>query len=404
MVGGTLTGPLKVNQAGSAWSLASTDNSLQVGGQAGAPVNMILDGYRIQTRDGAGGAWPLEINNLGGPVRIGTDTVSAQLVLRGVSPLGGQFLLGQSGVTVMEAIPYGADLLLTKRTTPGTFRIQSFDTVSIWPNATVSPATYKAAEFQGAAIQSGNEPLRLNSQNAIWNYLAFYNTAGVRRAFMGINAEIDTVLSCDAGDLIFRHGSVHEHRITPVGHFCMGSGMTTPSIANEGGFFNVTNSAWTLTNALLNQPLVLTNKIGAGNAGGSDVCHFRMVNTTRGSITHPTTTTTAFNTSSDYRLKDVLGPVDSPLEQLALLKPWHVRWKENGEEQDTFIAHEVAEVVSVAVTGKKDAVTGPPADEGDPPEGEIIPQQLDASKLIPLLTAALQEAVERIERLEAAAA
>ena len=54
-------------------------------------------------------------------------------------------------------------------------------------------------------------------------------------------------------------------------------------------------------------------------------------------------------------------------------------------------AHEVQEVVSGAVSGTKDAV-----DE----DGNIDAQGLDASRLVPLLTSALQEAVEKIEQLE----
>ena len=59
---------------------------------------------------------------------------------------------------------------------------------------------------------------------------------------------------------------------------------------------------------------------------------------------------------------------------------------------DGFIAHEVQDVVPEAITGTKDAVD----DEGNPEY-----QGIDQSKLVPLLTAALQEAVIRIETLEA---
>lgn len=99
----------------------------------------------------------------------------------------------------------------------------------------------------------------------------------------------------------------------------------------------------------------------------------------------------AYNTTSDYRLKDDLGPVEEPAERLRLLRPRHIRWKEDGTEQDAFLAHEVAEVVPDAVTGEKDAV-----DE----DGAIEVQQIDASRLIPLLTAALQQALGRIDSLE----
>ena len=59
---------------------------------------------------------------------------------------------------------------------------------------------------------------------------------------------------------------------------------------------------------------------------------------------------------------------------------------------DGFLAHEVSDVVPEAVTGTKDAV-----DE----DNKIIPQGIDQSKLVPLLTAALKEAITKIEALEA---
>jgi predicted flavoprotein YhiN len=59
---------------------------------------------------------------------------------------------------------------------------------------------------------------------------------------------------------------------------------------------------------------------------------------------------------------------------------------------DGFIAHEVQEVVPEAVYGEKDAVDA---------DGKIIPQSMDASKLIPLLTAAMQEQQALIQTLTA---
>ena len=58
---------------------------------------------------------------------------------------------------------------------------------------------------------------------------------------------------------------------------------------------------------------------------------------------------------------------------------------------DGFIAHEVQAVVPEAITGEKDAID----DNGDP-----VYQGIDQSKLVPLLTAALQEAIAKIETLE----
>ena len=110
-----------------------------------------------------------------------------------------------------------------------------------------------------------------------------------------------------------------------------------------------------------------------------------------GSITMSSGSSVAYNTSSDYRLKDDLGPIDNPVDNLMQLQPKHLRWKSDQSEFDGFIAHEVADVVPYAVTGEKDAMNG----------NNIAPQQLDSGQLIPLLTAALQEAHSQIAALTA---
>ena len=101
-----------------------------------------------------------------------------------------------------------------------------------------------------------------------------------------------------------------------------------------------------------------------------------------GSISHPTSSTTAFNTSSDYRLKDSIQSLEQGLEIVMKLKPSHWIWNTDGFYGEGFIAHEVQELVPLAVTGLKDAINK----EGNPEY-----QSIDASKLIPYLTKAIQE-------------
>lgn len=94
---------------------------------------------------------------------------------------------------------------------------------------------------------------------------------------------------------------------------------------------------------------------------------------------------TSYNTSSDYRLKEDLQPIADASSRLASLNPVNFAWKADGTRTDGFLAHEVQAVVPQAVTGEKD--------------GEAI-QAIDHSKLVPLLTAALQEALAKIASLE----
>ena len=100
-----------------------------------------------------------------------------------------------------------------------------------------------------------------------------------------------------------------------------------------------------------------------------------------------------YSTSSDYRLKENIVPIPNGIERLKELKPCRFNFIQGDPNYvvDGFIAHEAQEVVPEAVTGEKDAV-----DEDNNPAY----QGIDQSKIVPLLTAALQEAINKIEQLE----
>jgi hypothetical protein len=91
---------------------------------------------------------------------------------------------------------------------------------------------------------------------------------------------------------------------------------------------------------------------------------------------------TAYNTSSDYRLKNNIAPMTGALAKVAELKPVTYSWKSDGSYGEGFIAHELAEVVPQCVTGHKDAVDA---------EGKPVYQGIDTSFLVATLTAAIQE-------------
>jgi hypothetical protein len=99
------------------------------------------------------------------------------------------------------------------------------------------------------------------------------------------------------------------------------------------------------------------------------------------------TSATSFLTSSDYRLKENVNYEFDALSRIAQLKPARFNFIiEKNKTVDGFLAHEVSDIVPEAVTGEKD--------------GEQI-QAIDQSKLVPLLTKAIQEQQELIETLTA---
>ena len=107
----------------------------------------------------------------------------------------------------------------------------------------------------------------------------------------------------------------------------------------------------------------------------------------------------AFNTSSDYRLKENVVAISDGITRIKTLKPSRFNWISDSSNTtiDGFLAHEVT-AVPEAVQGTKDAVAIEDNEKGK--KGDPIYQQIDQSKLVPLLTAALQEAIAKIETLE----
>ncbi len=103
---------------------------------------------------------------------------------------------------------------------------------------------------------------------------------------------------------------------------------------------------------------------------------------------------TAYLTSSDYRLKENETAITDGITRLKTLKPYKFNFKDDNTatKVDGFFAHEVSSAVPEAISYTKDEVD----ENGDP-----VYQGIDQSKLVPLLVAALQEAIGRIEVLEA---
>jgi hypothetical protein len=165
-------------------------------------------------------------------------------------------------------------------------------------------------------------------------------------------------------------------------------------------------------------PMIVVNKT---NVASTTAFSFQVSGVAKGSISY-TSTATAFNTSSDYRLKTDAQPMTGASDRVLALKPVNFEWISDGSRVDGFLAHEAQSVVPECVTGTKDAmrdeeyeVTAAVEATYDEDSNELtaavpavmgtrsIPdyQGIDQSKLVPLLTAALQEALTEISALKA---
>jgi hypothetical protein len=127
----------------------------------------------------------------------------------------------------------------------------------------------------------------------------------------------------------------------------------------------------------------------SGGIAGSFIEFFKANGSAIGSVTGENSI--SYNTTSDYRLKENVVAISDGITRLKTLKPSRFNWIVNPSTTvDGFLAHEVT-AVPEAISGTKDEV-----DENNEP----VYQGIDQSKLVPLLTAALQEEISKREALE----
>jgi prepilin-type processing-associated H-X9-DG protein len=209
----------------------------------------------------------------------------------------------------------------------------------------------------------------------------------------------------------------------------------------DGGSDNVFIGTATVRNAgLLSLDFSSASDGGVGindtNSGnGAVFAGFLTGGTFRGSITNNNNTAVAYNTTSDYRLKENVSYTFDATTRLKQLKPARFNWiaDETNTSQDGFLAHEVSSVVPEAITGTKDEtrttknvvldkdenIIGTDKTKDDWEKGKQDGkyssdtswkasitqkhyQQIDHSKIVPLLVKTIQELEARITALEGA--
>lgn len=130
---------------------------------------------------------------------------------------------------------------------------------------------------------------------------------------------------------------------------------------------------------------------GGNNVSGNMITFHDNGGTERGKIAM-NGSSTSYITSSDYRLKENVVNITDGITRIKQLLPKRFNFIVDANTTvDGFLAHEAQAVVPEAITGTKDEVDD---------DGNAVMQGIDQSKLVPLLTAALQEAITKIETLE----
>jgi len=213
------------------------------------------------------------------------------------------------------------------------------------------------------------------------------SAAYASNAIMGSNdAGGEIALGVVGSPIQFFSGAVERMRLTSAGEFLVNK--TSDNIAVNGWAVNA-NGRGQLTCSGAGAPILRLNHTGP--TGTEYPIEFFKNGSQVGSVSI-TSSNTSYNTVSDYRLKENVTLLTGATDRLQQIPVHRFNFIADPDKTvDGFLAHEVQAVVPECVTGTKDAVDA----NGDP-----VYQGIDQSKLVPLLTAALQGAIAEIETLK----
>ena len=311
-----------------------------------------------------------------GTVTIPILAVTGASTLTGVATLTAQPIL--SSLTASSAVATDASKGLVSVTNTGTGNNVLATSPTLVTPILGTPTSGTVTNLTGTASININGTVGATTANT--GAFTTLSATGVTTVQAGTAAlpaitttgDTNTGIFFPAADTIaFTEGGAEAMRIDSSGNVIVGGASTSSdeSTYQGGGVFvsRRASSAGTTHANFLN--------------GGSLV----------GSITS-NTTTTFYNTTSDYRLKENATPVTTGLQTIAALNPVNFDWVSNRIADTGFLAHEFQSVIPNSVMGTKDAIDA---------SGNPVYQQIDRSGAIPFLVAAIQEQQALITALTA---
>jgi hypothetical protein len=281
------------------------------------------------------------------------------------------------------------NLGVTAGTTAGPVITSSAGTNVTIPSASATASgvvTTSTQTFAGAKTFTGSITIGETGTNTP---LTITSTDELAAISFSDNTTTDSFIIGGAGNEgVFRTGGSERLRISGGGVLLIGQNTSTaPGVNNTtlGSAFGDTGRTLAIS-----RDADITLHLNRNSSNGA-VAAFRRQGDPVGTIS-VTTTGTTYATSSDYRLKENFSSIADATDRILALPVYRFNFKaDTNTIVDGFIAHEVQAIVPEAVTGIKDEVDA---------NGNPVYQGIDQSKLVPLLTAALQDALIRIKTLE----
>ncbi len=328
-----------------------------------------------------------------GQVGIGTTSPSETLDVSGTVNLTNLKVSGTQGTAGQVLTSSGSGI--------------SWSTLS--SGVTGSGNQYDVAIFTGAGSSStisGGSPFKTNASNQaiidqeIFGGITFRNGTGAAvtinsKNSSGASYQINLPTGPSSGGQVLKLPATLG--TSPYQLEWSEPGTTTPEAITGTTAVNASTFAaipytFESTNSSSGANAPLATQVSS--SAGAKHISFYYTSDLMGSISQNGTSAVAFNTSSDYRLKENVVDMTGSIDRLKQLKPSRFNFIADGPSRtvDGFLAHEVSSIVPEAITGIKDAVDA---------DNNIIPQGIDQSKLVPLLVGAIKELTARIEALEA---
>jgi len=298
---------------------------------------------------------------------------------------------------------------------------ENFTSTGIDDNATSTAITIDSSENVGLGVtpeswENGWTALQVGGISVLYGstaQVAGSETDLANNAYINSSGQASYIVT-DEASRIRQDSGIIELQVASSGQADDPITWTTAmTINNSGnitrdGSFDSTSNDWSLSSTTL--------QLSRSSTGSYDQIVFYNPNGEVGTIM-TSASSTSYNTSSDYRLKENVVPMTGSIDRVKALKPSRFNFITDPDTTvDGFLAHEAQEVVPEAISGEKDAmmmeeyeVTPAVKDENDNIVTEAVMgtrevpdmQGIDQAKLVPLLVGAIQEQQTLIESLQA---